>query len=60
MNLNDEVKILVFADECHVYDNTITPQIVYYKNKQGHAIYENSYWPREKIIKLINIPEANI
>ena len=46
-------ELVSLSDECSIYDNTKMPQIVYYMNNQGQAVYENQYWPKEEIEKLI-------
>ena len=46
-------ELVALSDECRIYDNTKTPQIVYFKNGQGQAVYENEYWTHEKIKQLL-------
>lgn len=46
-------ELILLSDECRVYDNTVAPQIIFYKDLQGQAIYENTYWPQERIKKII-------
>ena len=42
-------ELVALSDECRIYDNTKTPQIIYFKSEHGQVIYENVYWSQEKI-----------
>ena len=46
-------ELAALSDECRIYDNTKTPQIVYYKKGQEQAVYENEYWTHDKIDTLL-------
>ena len=45
-------ELISISDECRVYDNTISPVIIFYKVGQNKSIYENPYWTRDRIEKL--------
>ena len=42
-------ELITLSDECRVYDNTTTPQIVFFKDHQGQAVYGNKYWSQESL-----------
>ena len=46
--------LVLLSDECRIYDNTRMPQIVFIKSGKEQAIYENRYWPQEKIEQLLS------
>ena len=46
-------ELVALSDDCRVYDNTMAPQIIFYKDMQGCAINENAYWQRERIKQLV-------
>ena len=47
-------ELVALSDECRVYDNTKAPQIVFFKDHQGQAIYENQYWSYESLKALVS------
>ena len=55
-SLQNLSELITLSNECRVYDNTTTPRIIFYKDKQGQTVYENSYWPRKRIEQLCGIP----
>jgi len=49
-------ELISLSDKCRVYDNTIEPQIIFYKDEYGQSIYENLYWSNERIKRLVETP----
>lgn len=46
-------ELVALSDECCVYDNTREPRIVFFKDKQEQIVYENQYWSRKKLERLL-------
>ena len=52
-SLKNICEFTLLCDECCIYDNTNIPEIIYYKSDQEQVIYENRYWSREEIQRLL-------
>ena len=46
-------ELVALSDDCCIYDNTKTPQIVYFKRDNEHVIYGNQYWTQKEIERLL-------
>lgn len=54
-SLNNISKIISYCDILHIYDNTVTPKRIFRKHKdEQYRIFENKYWSRRDIERLIN------
>ena len=50
-------ELVQVCDIFHLYDNTKNPFRIFKKRKSEYFVWENEFWPKEKIQELVNIVE---
>lgn len=48
-------QLLEICDVCHIYDNSDQPSRIFKKRKTEYFYWENSFWNKEQIQKLVKI-----
>jgi predicted ABC-type ATPase len=53
-SLSNIPALIQLCDECYVIDNTDEPVMIFYKSSLERLVWENRYWPGDRILKLVS------